>query len=83
MVGSFLPLQPKPQLEMVEGHHSTSHLDLRLEANHQMQGIVDARRYSRAQWWRNLNRAMAVVGIFVIGAVIALIVTGVKQKWGL
>ncbi|POR33592.1 Uncharacterized protein TPAR_06223 [Tolypocladium paradoxum] len=82
MVASFLPLPPRPQFEMVEGHHSTSHLDLRLEANHLMQGAVDARRYSRAQWWRNLNRAMAVVGIFVVGAVIALIVTGVKQRWG-
>ncbi|KND91619.1 hypothetical protein TOPH_03725 [Tolypocladium ophioglossoides CBS 100239] len=81
MVASFLPLPPRPQFEMVEGHHSTNHLDLRLEAN-QMMGIVDARRHSRAQWWRNLNRAMAIVGIFVVGAVIALIITGVKQQWG-
>ncbi|PNY23520.1 Uncharacterized protein TCAP_06534 [Tolypocladium capitatum] len=82
MVASFLPLPTRPQVEMVESHHSTSHLDLRLEANHQMQGIVDARRYSRAQWWRSLNRAMAIVGVFVVGAVIALIITGVKQRWG-
>lgn len=76
MVAAFLPLPPKPQVEMVE-NHSTSHLDLQ----HQPVGTIDEIRYNSARWWRNLNRVMSIIGLLVLGAVIALIVVGLKQQW--
>lgn len=66
---------------MVERLQSTSHLDLQLEAARQAQR-ADETRYNSALWWRNLNRGMSIVGLLVIGAAIALIVVGVRQKWG-
>jgi len=80
MVASFLPLPSQPLFDMTEAHQSTGHLDLRPEAGRNVYASC-ARRYSRAQWWRSLNRAMSVVGLFVVGAIVALIVTGVKQQW--
>ncbi|OAQ83928.1 serine-rich protein [Purpureocillium lilacinum] len=80
MVASFLPLPSQPLCDMTEAHQSTGHLDLRPEASRNVYASC-ARRYSRAQWWRSLNRAMSVVGLFVVGAIVALIVTGVKQQW--
>ncbi|PNS13826.1 mRNA-decapping enzyme-like protein [Sphaceloma murrayae] len=34
----------------------------------------DERRYLKANWWRNLNRVMSVVGVGILGAIIALAV---------
>ncbi|KAF2454521.1 hypothetical protein BDY21DRAFT_353140 [Lineolata rhizophorae] len=34
--------------------------------------------YQKARWWRNLNRVMCLVGIVVLGVVIALVVIGTK-----
>lgn len=79
MIAAFLPLPPKPQLEMAE-HHSTRHMDLRYESSHQLL-TIDEVRYNSARWWRNLNRGMSVLGVLLIGAAIALIVVGVKQQW--
>jgi hypothetical protein len=63
-------------------HNSTSHLDF-THGNDSSQAIHSANetRYNTARWWRNLNRVMAIVGLLVIGAVIALIIVGVKQQW--
>jgi len=43
--------------------------------------IVDETRYESARWWRNLNRVMSVVGLLIIGAVVALVVVGFQQGW--
>lgn len=80
MIAAFLPLPPIHQLDMVERLQSTSHLDLHLEASRQAHGIQEA-RYNSAKWWRNLNRVMSIIGLLLIGAAIALIVVGVRQKW--
>lgn len=37
--------------------------------------------HSRANWWRDLNRVMAVVGLLVIGAFAVLVALGVRQQW--
>ncbi|XP_044717584.1 serine-rich protein [Hirsutella rhossiliensis] len=79
-IASFLPLPPISGPEMAQMNPSMSHLDLRLEANSPMD-MLDMRLYNHARWWRTLNRAMGIVGIFVIGAIIALIVFGVRQQW--
>jgi hypothetical protein len=80
MIAAFLPLPPKPQLEMID-HHSTSNLDFRQDPSQVLQ-ILNEMRYNNARWWRNLNRIMAMVGVLIIGAVIALAVVGTKQRWG-
>lgn len=81
MSAAFLPLPPKPQIEMVQQHHSTSHLDLRHQPSQSML-TMDEVRYNSTRWWRNLNRGMSIVGLLVLGAIIALIVVGTKQQWG-
>jgi hypothetical protein len=35
-------------------------------------------RHGKARWWRNINRLMSVIGLLVIGAIIALVVVAVK-----
>jgi hypothetical protein len=62
-------------------HHSTSNLDFRQDPSQVLQ-ILNEMRYNNARWWRNLNRIMAMVGVLIIGAVIALAVVGTKQRWG-
>jgi hypothetical protein len=42
---------------------------------------VDDSRYQSAKWWRGLNRIMAVIGLLVIGAVVALVVIGIRERW--
>ena len=81
MVASLLPLPVRPGFETADGTPNPSDLDLRHGRDHEMQAIASARFYRRAQWWRSLNRAMSIVGLFVVGAVVALIVTGVRQQW--
>lgn len=83
MVAAFLPLPSKPVLDMVEQqyNHSTTHLDLASEPAHRLRTLDEA-IYSSARWWRNLNRVMSAVGLLVIGAIIALVVVGVKEQWG-
>ncbi|PFH56300.1 hypothetical protein XA68_16757 [Ophiocordyceps unilateralis] len=80
VIAAFLPLPPMPKPKMMQEHLSTSQIEAQLEADLTL-GMSDIRFYSHARWWRTLNRAMSVVGIFVIGAIIALIVTGVRQRW--
>ncbi|PHH77589.1 hypothetical protein CDD82_3451 [Ophiocordyceps australis] len=82
MAASLLPLPPRPPHdELVQEHCNTSQFHLRLESSHwESDDLLIARRYSRARWWRSLNRAMSILGVFVIGAAVALIIFGVKQK---
>ncbi|EWC45110.1 hypothetical protein DRE_06249 [Drechslerella stenobrocha 248] len=40
----------------------------------------EGRRWDNARWWRNLSRVMSVVGLLVLGAVIALLVVGLKAR---
>ncbi|KJZ73353.1 hypothetical protein HIM_07147 [Hirsutella minnesotensis 3608] len=80
LIASFLPLPRVSGPEMTQVDPSTSHLNLQLEANPTM-GTWDMRLYNHARWWRTLNRAMSIVGIFLVGAIVALIVFGVRQRW--
>lgn len=81
MIASFLPLPPKPQLDMMEQHHGTSHVRLGHQQPQPML-TIDEIRYNSARWWRNLNRGMSIIGVLVLSAIIALIIVGVKQQWG-
>ncbi|KAF1814432.1 hypothetical protein P152DRAFT_472199 [Eremomyces bilateralis CBS 781.70] len=50
-------------------------LALRLDA-------YEEKQFLKARWWRNLNRIMCVVGLLLIGAVIALAVVGTRMRDG-
>lgn len=82
MVAALLPLPPRPQSEMFEADTSQSRFGSVHPAFRYQQYLVDETRYESARWWRNLNRAMSVVGLLIIGAVVALAVVGVRQRWG-
>ncbi|KAK3357451.1 hypothetical protein B0T25DRAFT_604316 [Lasiosphaeria hispida] len=74
MVAALLPLPPNPKLMMTERDHSQPEFAYHPRA-------IDETRYENAHWWRNLNRAMSVVGLLIIGAIVALVVVGVRQGW--
>ncbi|KUI65409.1 hypothetical protein VM1G_00721 [Cytospora mali] len=83
MVGAALPL-PKPSpLAMIERYSSISDLGIRSQEHEFERHIesIDELRYQNARWWRTLNRGMSVIGLLIIGVVIALAVASVKQGW--
>jgi hypothetical protein len=82
MIGAVLPLPLVPQAEMAERLESSSDLDLHRGSLPQGPDPVTAARYRGAYWWRNVNRMMSVIGLLVIGAVVALIILGVREQWG-
>ncbi|SLM35743.1 hypothetical protein LPUS_05103 [Lasallia pustulata] len=75
IVASVLPLPPKPMLREEQPQTRT-----RSKAERDLEKAMlslDEARYENARWWRNINRIMSVLGLFVIGAVIALAVVAV------
>ncbi|KAI1322825.1 hypothetical protein F5Y16DRAFT_27638 [Xylariaceae sp. FL0255] len=85
MIAAFLPLPPDPQLEMEEKGQNTSRFTIPEEAVpepfYQQFTEVDDSRYQSARWWRNLNRLMSILGLLILGAVIALAVLGARGNW--
>ncbi|KAI8958083.1 hypothetical protein F5Y11DRAFT_54220 [Daldinia sp. FL1419] len=83
MIAAFLPLPPKPTLSMEEHAYSTTQLSSdQAEPPRGRLVLNDDARYQSARWWRNINRFMAIAGLIIVGAVIALVVVGVREKWG-
>ncbi len=82
MVAALLPLPSNPKLPMLErGDGSESQFGrMHPDFTYQLRAI-DETRYESARWWGNLNRIMSVVGLLIIGAIIALVVVGWKQGW--
>ncbi|KAH8653649.1 hypothetical protein BX600DRAFT_515901 [Xylariales sp. PMI_506] len=81
IIAAFLPLPPKPTMEMVERDNSATELGLpddeeTVRRTNPHQDAV----YRNARWWRNLNRVMAIVGLLIIGAVVALAIVGFWQN---
>ena len=76
MVAAFLPIPPNPT------HKSEADIESTHPAFRHQQQVFDETRYESARWWRNLNRVMSVIGLLIIGAVVALAVIGVRQGWG-
>lgn len=82
MIAASLPLPLSPELQMLERGQNSSRSQLEYNTGFVQQvHDIDETRYASARWWRNLNRVMSFVGLLVIGAVIALAVVGVRQKW--
>ncbi|KAK0738327.1 hypothetical protein B0T18DRAFT_334660 [Schizothecium vesticola] len=83
MIGALLPLPASPKLDMLESGDGSQSQFSRSQTEFRYQThIVDETRYESARWWRNLNRIMSVVGLLIIGAIIALVVVGLREGWG-
>ncbi|KAI5928795.1 hypothetical protein F4810DRAFT_25006 [Camillea tinctor] len=86
IIAAFLPLPAKPIPTVQERDASTAELGIPEEAKtepfRRQTMPVDDINYQSARWWRNLNRFMAIVGLLILGAVAALVVIGIRQKWG-
>ncbi|EFX00486.1 serine-rich protein [Grosmannia clavigera kw1407] len=78
MVAAFLPLPPDPQRAMEKQAESEFGVP---EVLKQRITQADEVRFQSTRWWRTLNRCMSVLGLLILGAVIALIVVGVQQHW--
>lgn len=81
MIAAFLPLPTNPKYQMEEQNRNSGRFG-HVNYEHQFR-VLDETRYESAKWWRNLNRVMSVVGLLIIGAVVALAVVGVRQGWTL
>ncbi|KAI1738320.1 hypothetical protein F4680DRAFT_467532 [Xylaria scruposa] len=88
MIAALLPLPPKPQFDMEEldkrlaQSRKDSRKDSGAELLYRRSAPIDDSLYQSARWWRNLNRFMSIIGLLILGAIAALIVVGVKQRWG-
>ncbi|ATY59440.1 serine-rich protein, putative [Cordyceps militaris] len=81
MVAAFVPLPNNRNLNDKD-FPSTSHIDLTEDVGASPSQLAkEIALYNRAKWWRDLNRAMAVIGLLIIGAFAVLIALGVKQRW--
>ncbi|KAK0621303.1 hypothetical protein B0T17DRAFT_508667 [Bombardia bombarda] len=82
MIAAFLPLPPNPNRDMIErGDHSEDQFGRFQRQPFPQPRVIDETRYASVRWWRNLNRVMSVVGLLIVGAIIALAVVGVRQGW--
>ena len=76
MIGAILPLPPAAGLAADDWAGAGIK-----EAGLAKLAQIDV-RHENARWWRTLNRYMSLLGILIIGAVVALVIVGVKQGWG-
>ncbi|KID89665.1 serine-rich protein [Metarhizium guizhouense ARSEF 977] len=80
MIASFLPLPPTVEADMKEKNHSTSHMDLEQGRSGSNLEQDSDNCYNKVEWWRSLNRYMSIIGLLLVGAAIALIVTSTQQR---
>ena len=68
MFAAFLPLPEMPPIlrEDPETRPRSQSVHELNEAFNQQ----DVRKYQKARWWRLMNRAMSVVGTFVVAAIV-------------
>jgi hypothetical protein len=77
MLAALIPIKAvTTETDDIERNNSTSKLD-----GTQVNGREDA-VFTSAIWWRKVNRGMSIIGLLILGAIVALIVIGVKQRWG-
>lgn len=79
MLAALLPLPHKPNEQMLEAGQIPDRFGT-VDYSHQFRLIYET-KYESARWWRNVNRIMALVGLLIIGVIIALAVVGVRQGW--
>ena len=70
MLAAFLALPDKPPI--LSDDPEVSARPQSVQELNEMFNQQDVRRYQKARWWRVINRAMSVVGTFVIAAIVCL-----------
>lgn len=78
MVAAFLPLPLDPQRATEKRPESEFGVP---EVLQRRIAQADEVRFQSARWWRTLNRFMSVIGLLILGAVVALVVVGIQQHW--
>ncbi len=81
MIAAFLPLPFKPPSTT---HRRQSSVGMTISSAPAMPGrlssaaaleknlhAIDQERYDSARWWRNLNRVLSLLGLFVISAIVS------------
>lgn len=82
MIAAVLPLPQKPSMDTTQ-HVSSTRLEIPEGPTPNVEKPrFDDKKFLSARWWRNINRLMSVVGLLIIGAVVALIVIGLRDNWG-
>ena len=66
IIASFLPLPPAPMITP-PATPDTPNIAHDIE---KALGPIDQARYENARWWRNINRVMSIIGIFIILAIV-------------
>ncbi|RDL35172.1 uncharacterized protein BP5553_07103 [Venustampulla echinocandica] len=83
MIAACLPLPMNPASEMQDQDPEGSSSNTNNAPNDYARefGPMDMKRFENARWWRNLNRWMSVIGVFIIAAVVIISIVSVKQGW--
>ncbi|KAK7429510.1 hypothetical protein QQZ08_003889 [Neonectria magnoliae] len=81
MLAATIPIPSATRFHDAEHGHSASKLSLRHNNGSRAQ-VVNDDMYHSAMWWRNVNRGMSIIGLLMLGAVIALTIIGTRQGWG-
>lgn len=82
IIAAFLPLPPLERATKEEAPQSSDQQESSSAVNaDQTQGYSSkaVERYENARWWRKINRMLSVVGLLVIGAIIALAVVAATR----
>lgn len=82
IIAACLPVPSSPKPDVEKGDGSANQHDTQASAVHRRSAVAEMPHHEGARWWRRLNRYMSIIGLLVIGAVIALVVVGVRQRWG-
>lgn len=80
MFAAVLPLPPQSSPEILERGRGIGHFDPKGKLPFGP-GPLDESQYHSARWWRQVNRFMSILGLLIIGAVVALVVIGIRQGW--
>ncbi|EMC96723.1 hypothetical protein BAUCODRAFT_487064 [Baudoinia panamericana UAMH 10762] len=84
MLASVLPLPKRPSdADESEKGNGASEEDvqsamMKHEAGFAERRWRDEKTWTKARWWRTLNRVMSVIGVLIIGAVIAIAVVSTR-----
>ncbi|KAK4580482.1 hypothetical protein LTR86_000685 [Recurvomyces mirabilis] len=85
MLGAVLPLPSRPAQQDHEKSIGGSEEDVQMAMMKHEAGDAERRwreekQWMKARWWRTLNRVMSIIGVLVIGAVIALAVVATRPN---
>ncbi|KAI9793388.1 MAG: hypothetical protein M1816_000280 [Peltula sp. TS41687] len=82
MIAAFLPLPFNPRQGGGDDRRSSRIISSsRIEDMFEKKlNPIDQARYDSARWWRNLNRILSLLGLLILGAIIALVVIAVRTR---